>query len=162
MFPTNGNVFICTNLETRLETQNSVATRDGVRFKWVNRRRFLSSVRFECKLNSQFHCPMYTSLLVHQTDRGKDSCDNFILCAWSWLSGNLGKTALRLIEIFRMYFDTSLKTSRRDCSGISCHALVTQFRNFFFLSERSFQEMDGRDGTGEERKRLRGLQKLKS
>ena len=36
------------------------------------------------------------------------------LCARSWLSGNLGKTALRLIEIFRMYFDTSLKTSRRD------------------------------------------------
>jgi hypothetical protein len=47
------------------------------------------------------------------------------LCARSWLSGNLSKTALRLIEIFRMYFDTSLKTSRRDCSGISCHALVT-------------------------------------
>ncbi len=54
------------------------------------------------------------------------------LCARSWLSGNLGKTALGLIEIFRMYFDTSLKTSRRDCSGISS------------------------------RKTLRGLQKLKS
>ncbi len=36
------------------------------------------------------------------------------LCVRSWLSGNLGKTALRLIEINRMYFDTSLKTSRRD------------------------------------------------
>jgi hypothetical protein len=35
-----------------------------------------------------------------------------------------------------MYFDTSLKTSRRDCSGISCHVLVTQFRNFFFFEER--------------------------
>ena len=36
------------------------------------------------------------------------------LCARSWLSGNLGKTALRLLEINRMYYDTSLKTSRRD------------------------------------------------
>ena len=89
VFPTNGNVFICTNLETRLESQNSVDTRDGVRFKWVNRRRFLSSVRFECKLNSQFHCPMYTSLLVHQTDRGKDSCDNFRLSSLTFRFFNL-------------------------------------------------------------------------
>jgi hypothetical protein len=36
------------------------------------------------------------------------------LCARSWLSGNLGKTALRLIEINRMYFDTSLQKSRRE------------------------------------------------
>jgi hypothetical protein len=28
------------------------------------------------------------------------------LCARSWLSGNLGKTALRLLEIVRMYYDT--------------------------------------------------------
>ncbi len=27
-------------------------------------------------------------------------------CTRSWLSGNLGKTALKLIEISRMYFDT--------------------------------------------------------
>jgi hypothetical protein len=47
-----------------------------------------------------------------------------------------------------MYFDTSLKTSRRDCSGISCHALVTQFRNFSFFQRKIFrerEEMDGRD-----------------
>ena len=31
----------------------------------------------------------------------------------------LEKTAFRLIEIIRMYFDTSLKTSRRDYSGLS-------------------------------------------
>jgi hypothetical protein len=54
-----------------------------------------------------------------------------------------------------MYFDTSLKTSRRDCSGIYCLDLVTQFRNFFFLEERFFrvperEEMDGRDGTRED------------
>ncbi len=41
------------------------------------------------------------------------------LCVWSWLSGNFGKTVLRLTEIIRMYFDTSLKTSRRDYSGLS-------------------------------------------
>ncbi len=35
------------------------------------------------------------------------------LCARSWLSGNLGKTALRLTEIIRMYLDTSLKTVHR-------------------------------------------------
>ncbi len=54
-------------------------------------------------------------------------------------------------EIFRMYFDTSLKTSRRDCSGISCHVLVTQFRNFLFFKKDFLgvrEEMDGRDGTG--------------
>jgi hypothetical protein len=45
--------------------------------------------------------------------------DEVGLCARSWLSGNLGKTALRLTEIIRMYFDTSLKTSRRDYSGLS-------------------------------------------
>ncbi len=52
-----------------------------------------------------------------------------------------------------MYYETSLKTSRRDCSGISCPALVTQFRNFFFLQQRFFgerEEMDGRDGTRED------------
>jgi hypothetical protein len=58
-----------------------------------------------------------------------------------------------------MYFDTSLKTSRRDCSGISCLALVTQFGNFFFLVRKIFlikkinlsrEEMDGRDGTRED------------
>ena len=56
-----------------------------------------------------------------------------------------------------MYFDTSLKTSRRDSSGISCPALVTQLRNFFFLilffKKRIFEEreeMDGRDGTRED------------
>jgi hypothetical protein len=30
-----------------------------------------------------------------------------------------GKTLFRLIAIFRMYFGTSLKTSRRDCPAIS-------------------------------------------
>jgi hypothetical protein len=34
-----------------------------------------------------------------------------------------------------MYFDTSLKTSRRDCSGISCPALVTQLRDTTRLVE---------------------------
>jgi hypothetical protein len=29
-----------------------------------------------------------------------------------------------------MYFDTSVKTSRRDCSGISCHALVVYFQQY--------------------------------
>ncbi len=42
------------------------------------------------------------------------------LCARSWLSGNLGKTVLRLIEIMPMYYDTSLKTSRVDWSALSC------------------------------------------
>jgi hypothetical protein len=52
-----------------------------------------------------------------------------------------------------MYFDTSLKTSRRDCSGISCPTLVKQFRHFFFPQEIFFgqrEEMDGRDGTRED------------
>jgi hypothetical protein len=65
----------------------------------------------------------------------------------------LGKTALRLIEIFRMYFDTSFKTSRRDCSGISCLALVTQLRIFFSQKREFFGgrvEMDERDGTRED------------
>ncbi len=38
-------------------------------------------------------------------------------CVWSGLSGNLGKTALRLIEILSMYFDTSLKTRENLCKG---------------------------------------------
>ena len=50
-------------------------------------------------------------ITILDDDQGKMSSR---LCARSWLSGNLGKTPLRLIEIFRMYFDTSLKTSRRD------------------------------------------------
>jgi hypothetical protein len=44
--------------------------------------------------------------------------DNIRIFTWSGLSGNLGKTPLRLIEILAMYFDTSLKTSRRDCSPV--------------------------------------------
>jgi hypothetical protein len=52
----------------------------------------------------------------HGTGKGGKSTG---LCVRSWLSGNLGKTALRLTEIIRMYFDTSLKTSRRDYSGLS-------------------------------------------
>jgi hypothetical protein len=35
------------------------------------------------------------------------------------VSGNEDKGAFRHIEILRMYFDTSLKTSRRDFSAIS-------------------------------------------
>ena len=71
------------------------------------------------------------------------------LCARSWLSGNLGKTALRLLEIFRMDFDTSLKTSRRDCSGIFCptnwDSLPLRPTNFFFSSRISLQIEDGRE-----------------
>ena len=52
-------------------------------------------------LHDQLYCEVCSSVV-----------DHLGLCVQSWLSGNLGKTALRLIEILPMYFDTSLKTSR--------------------------------------------------
>ncbi len=68
----------------------------------------------------------------------------------SWLSGNLGKTALRLIEIVRMYYDTSLKTSRRDWSELSSPGRLSRFLkppfSLFFSKKLSNREMEESDG----------------
>ena len=48
------------------------------------------------------------------------------------LSGNLGKTALRLLEIMSMYYDTSLKTSRIDLSALFSPRPLSRNGNFFF------------------------------
>ena len=54
-----------------------------------------------------------------------------------------------------MYFDTSLKTSRRDLSDLSSPGLLSRNGIFFFKMEKGFclkrseEEMEGRDGTCE-------------
>jgi hypothetical protein len=68
------------------------------------------------------------------------------LCVRSWLSGNLGKTALRLTEIIRMYFDTSLKTSRRDYSGLSGPGWAVHRKGIFFSSPLIFFSSERGDG----------------
>jgi hypothetical protein len=45
----------------------------------------------------------------------------------SGASINYGKTLFRLIEIVRMYYDTSLKTSRRDWSELSTPGRPSRF-----------------------------------
>ena len=50
-------------------------------------------------------------------------------------SSNYGKTLFRLIEILRMYFDTSLKTSREDCSAISSPRPLSRNGNFLFFGK---------------------------
>jgi hypothetical protein len=62
----------------------------------------------------------------------------------------LGKTALRLTEIIRMYFDTSLKTSRRDYSGLSGPGGLSEREfvffspNIFFFQERRWRQEERR------------------
>ena len=62
---------------------------------------------------------------------------------------------MRLIEISRMYFDTSLKTSRRDYSDLSSPGLLSRNGFFFEKCKRGFfergvkTEMEGSDGTCE-------------
>ncbi len=67
------------------------------------------------------------------------------LCARSWLSGNLGKTALRLLEIMPMYYDTSLKTSRIDLSVLFSPRPLSRNGNFFFLLQGFGRKRDGRE-----------------
>ena len=67
------------------------------------------------------------------------------LCARSWLSGNLGKTALRLLEIMPMYYDTSLKTSRIDLSALFSPRPLSRNGNFFFLFQGFGRKRDGRE-----------------
>ena len=71
---------------------------------------------------------------------------HFRLCVRSWLSGNLGKTALRLTEIIRMYFDTSLKTSRRDYSGLSGPGWAVHRKGILFSSPLIFFSSERGDG----------------
>ncbi len=74
--------------------------------------------------------------------------DHTRLCARSWLSGNLGKTALRLLEIMPMYYDTSLKTSRIDLTALFSPRSLSRNGNFFFsFKDLGEREMDGIDGT---------------
>jgi hypothetical protein len=72
-------------------------------------------------------------------------------------NGNKGKTTLRLIEILPMYFDTSLKTSRRDCSAISSPRPLSRkigiflfFKNRFLREKKASQREEMSDGTRED------------
>ena len=65
-------------------------------------------------------------------------CNKVWLSTMSRLSGNWGKTAFRLIEIIRMYFDTSLKTSRIDYSELSSPGLLSR-NGIFFLMKAFFE-----------------------
>jgi hypothetical protein len=87
------------------------------------------------------------NILHHQSESDRETTvasenpENLKICGLFTRSGssrNEGKTAVRLIEILRMYFDTSLKTSRRDCSAISSFRPLSQTGNFFFPLQNWF------------------------
>ncbi len=80
-------------------------------------------------------------------------CLHSRLCVRSWLSGNLGKTALRLIEIMPMYYDTSLKTSRVDWSVFFSPWCSHDMGTFFFLPKKGFLR---NSGDGRERRNPQG------
>ena len=116
----------------------------------------LKKKKLETKIEIYLVCSQNTKIPTSdQAQKRDDSCGTLMitivnrvvkwLCTRSWLSGNLGKTALRLLEIMPMYYDTSLKTSRIDLSALFSPRPLSRNGNFFFLFQGFGRKRDGRE-----------------